>query len=337
MAPGVLAPRFMTRRAKFASSAMVLAVLLLAPLVAVVVGCPTSNRAEAAPAPAPVIVSPGEAASLVKAGGDLRLIDLRKAEEVEASRVAGAHTLDMRALLERSRQPGSGFDNPSSWTGAFRDLGIGRQTRVLLVGGSSPVGASAVWFHLQRLGFPNASVVNGGFAALKEALAGDRLVSGPVDVPTPAKEPFVPTSKPVFVTSADKASVRARLGTRDAVLLDVRRPAEFDGSEVMKGNPRGGHIPGSRSLPHATLLDEKGAFLAPDALRAMLEAAGLKPSDRVVVYCQSGGRSSVAAAALAAAGFTKVEHYLGGFGEWSADASCPVEAEAPAPPAARTK
>lgn len=77
MALGVLAPSIMTRRAKFASSATVLAVLLLAPLVAVVVGCPTSSRAEAAPAPAPVFVSPAVAAALVEAGGDLRLVDLR--------------------------------------------------------------------------------------------------------------------------------------------------------------------------------------------------------------------------------------------------------------------
>ena len=327
----------MTRRAKFASFAAALAVVLIAPLVAVVAGCPASHRAEAAPAPAPVFVSPAEAAALVEAGGDLRLLDLRKAEEVEASHVAGSVPLDAHAWLERSRQPGSGLDNPSAWAGVFRDLGIGRRTRVLVVGGASPTGPSAVWFYFQRLGFPNASVVNGGFAALKEALPADRLVSGPLAAPASAKKPFVPTSRPVFATSVDKAFVRAHLGDEDLVLLDVRRPAEFEGSEVMKGNPRGGRIPGSRNLPHATFLDEKGAFLAPEALRGKLEAAGLKPSDRVVVYCQSGGRSSVATAAFAAAGYRNVENYLGSFGEWSADASCPVEAETPAPPAAGAK
>lgn len=327
----------MTRRAKFASFAAVLAVVLLAPLVAVVAGCPASHRAEAAPAPAPVVVSPAEAAALVEAGGDLRLLDLRKAEEVEASRVAGSVPLDTRPWFERTRQVGNGLDEPSSWADVFRDLGIGRRTRVLLVGGASPAGPSAAWFFLQRLGFPNASVVNGGFAALKEALPGDRIVSGPVAPPAPAKKPFVPSSRPVFAKGVDKASVHSQLGHEDTVLLDVRRPAEFEGSEVTKGNPRGGRIPGSRNLPHATLLDEKGAFLAPEALRGKLEAAGLKPSDRVVLYCQSGGRSSVATAAFVAAGYRNVENYLGSFGEWSADASCPVEAETPASQATGTK
>lgn len=327
----------MTRRAKFASFAAALAVFLLAPLVAVVAGCPTSHRAEAAPAPAPVVVSPAEAAALVRAGGDLRILDLRKPEEVETSRVAGSVPLDTRGWFERTRQPGHGLDGASAWADVFRDLAIGRRTRVLLVGGASPAGPSAAWFFLQRLGFPRASVVNGGFAALKEALPGELLVSGPLAPPAPAKKPFVPTSRPVFAKSVDKAFVHAHLGDEDAILIDARRPAEFEGSEVTKGNPRGGRIPGSRNLPHATFLDEKGAFLAPDALRGKLEAAGLKPSDRVVVYCQSGGRSSVATAALVAAGFTNVENYLGSFGEWSADASCPVEAESPAPPVAGTK
>ena len=328
---------FMTRRAKFASFAAVLAVVLLAPLVAVVAGCPTSHSAEATPAPAPVVVSPAEAAALVRAGADLRLLDFRKAEEIAASRVAGSVLLDTHAWLERSRQKGNGLDNPSAWADVFRDLGIGPQTRVLLVGGASPVGPSAVWFYLQRLGFPNASVVNGGFAALKEALPADLLVDGPLAAPAPAKKPFVPTSRPVFATSVDKAFVRAHLGEKGAILVDARRPAEFDGTEVMKGNPRGGHIPGSRNFPHATLLDEKGGFLAPNAIRAKLEAAGLKPSDRVVVYCQSGGRSSVATAALIAAGYRNVENYLGSFGEWSNDATCPVQAETPARSDAGTK
>lgn len=325
----------MTRRAKFASSAAALAVLLLAPLVVVVAGCPTTLRAETAPAPA--FVSPAEAAALVEAGGDLRLLDLRKAEELETSRVADSLPLDTRTWFERIRQPGNGLENPAAWVGLFRDLGIGGRTRVLLVGGASPAGPSAAWFILQRLGFPNASVVNGGFEALRAALPGERIVSGPVAAPSPATEPFVPASRPAFATSVDKTGVRHALAAKDAVLLDVRRPAEFDGSEVMKGNPRGGRIPGSRNLPHAAFLDETGAFLAPDALRGKLEAAGLRPSDRVLVYCQGGGRSSVATVALVAAGYRNVENYLGSFGEWSADASCPVEAERPTPSGAGPK
>lgn len=322
----------MSRRARFASFVAALALLLVAPLVAVVVGCPSAHAAEAAPAPAPVVVSPAEAAALLAAGGDLRLLDLRKPEEFEAAHVGGSVRLEAGPWYERSADPKTALSNPSAWTDVFRDLGIGPRTRVLVVGGASPVAPSAAWFFLQRLGFPNASVVNGGFAALKPALPAPLLASGPAAAPARAKEPFVPTSLPLFATTVDKAGVRAHLASKDAVLLDVRRPREFDGSEVMRGNPRGGRIPGSCNIPHADLLDDRGALLAPEALRAKLEAAGLKPSDRVVVYCQGGGRSSVAAAALALAGYTKVENYLGSFGEWSGDASCPVEGVVTTPP-----
>lgn len=63
----------------------------------------------------------------------------------------------------------------------------------------------------------------------------------------------------------------------------------------------------------------------------------MKPGDRVVAYCQGGGRSAALTAALASAGFANVANYVGSFGEWSKDSSCPVEAERPAPPKAEPK
>lgn len=76
---------------------------------------------------------------------------------------------------------------------------------------------------------------------------------------------------------------------RDAHIVDVRQPTEF--------NDQLGHIPGAVLVPLATLA---GAARTWD------------PAAPIVVVCRSGGRSSNAAAQLAAAGFTRVMNMAGG-------------------------
>ena len=89
---------------------------------------------------------------------------------------------------------------------------------------------------------------------------------------------------------------------RDAVaLVDVREPHEFTGEL--------GHVPGSRLVPLATVLD----------------AARDWPRDHdLVLICRSGNRSGRAAQALAAAGFTRVMNLAGGMLAWNA-AGLPIE------------
>ena len=64
-----------------------------------------------------------------------------------------------------------------------------------------------------------------------------------------------------------------------------------------------GHVPGAMHIPLGYLVD-----------RASEIPAG-KP---VVVQCQSGGRSSIAASILERAGFRAVANLTGGLGAWTA-------------------
>jgi hydroxyacylglutathione hydrolase len=83
------------------------------------------------------------------------------------------------------------------------------------------------------------------------------------------------------------------------VIVDVRSTAEWDA----------GHIEGARHVP----LPE---------LEARIDEI---PQDReVVLHCQGGGRSAIAAGLLKANGYTRVANMSGGFGAWVA-AGLPVE------------
>ena len=95
--------------------------------------------------------------------------------------------------------------------------------------------------------------------------------------------------------------LEAEMHAGDLVLLDVREADEY----------HQGAIPGALLAPRGMLefyADPSNPF----------HRHGLQPSQRVVLYCGSGGRSALAAAALQGLGYARVAHVAGGFKAWAA-------------------
>jgi rhodanese-related sulfurtransferase len=91
------------------------------------------------------------------------------------------------------------------------------------------------------------------------------------------------------------------INRRDALMLDVREPKEYEGGRI----PNAVHLPGSQ-------LASRG-----DELKKMTA----RP---VIAYCDRGQSSRSAAAALARLGFAEVYTLRGGLRAWS-EAGLPVE------------
>jgi rhodanese-related sulfurtransferase len=86
----------------------------------------------------------------------------------------------------------------------------------------------------------------------------------------------------------------------DVVLVDVRETVERE---------RDGLIPGSLHAPRGLL-----EFHAdPDS---PIHNAELKPEDRLILYCGTGGRSALAAKTLFDMGYSDVASLAGGFEAW---------------------
>jgi thiosulfate/3-mercaptopyruvate sulfurtransferase len=91
---------------------------------------------------------------------------------------------------------------------------------------------------------------------------------------------------------------------------------EFNGESVPR--PRAGHIPGSVSVPAATLVDrESNALIADRELREKFAPA--LGSSRIVLYCGGGIAAAAAALALVNLGEKAVAVYDGSLNEWAAD------------------
>jgi hydroxyacylglutathione hydrolase len=95
------------------------------------------------------------------------------------------------------------------------------------------------------------------------------------------------------------ADAAARVSAGAATLLDVRGQAEWDA----------GHVPGARHIPLG-YLDERLAELPRGAT--------------VIVHCQGGTRSAIAASLLQRAGIASVADLADGFAGWRS-AGLPVE------------
>ncbi|GIP41414.1 Zn-dependent hydrolase [Paenibacillus sp. J31TS4] len=83
----------------------------------------------------------------------------------------------------------------------------------------------------------------------------------------------------------------SRLEKGEVLLIDVRNAEEW----------KNGHIPGAKHLPLGRLPARLGE---------------LDPGQPIVVQCQSGSRSAIAASVLQAAGFADVSNLTGGFAGW---------------------
>ena len=94
------------------------------------------------------------------------------------------------------------------------------------------------------------------------------------------------------------------------VLIDVREPHEY----------AGGHLPGAINLPRGVLEFQVDAH---PAMACATSPALAERSRPILVYCLTGGRSTLAAESLQRLGFTEVESLAGGFAAWR-DAGLPV-------------
>ncbi len=95
-----------------------------------------------------------------------------------------------------------------------------------------------------------------------------------------------------------------------ALVVDIR-----DGEELAAD----GRIPGSVHVPRGML-----EWRADPSSKYHRDEDGFDTDRRVILHCESGGRSALAAVTLKEMGYTNVAHFAGGFKEWS-EAGRPVE------------
>jgi len=115
-------------------------------------------------------------------------------------------------------------------------------------------------------------------------------------------------------------------------LIDVRSPREYTGELThmpeypQEGVLRGGHVPGARSVPWKTAVNDDATFKSASELgKIYTENLVLSPGTDTIVYCRIGERSSHTWFVLTyLLGYKKVRNYDGSWTEWGNRVRAPV-------------
>ena len=237
-------------------------------------------------------------------------------DEYLQSHIPGARFLDIDAVADTANPAPHMLPSAEEFGRAMRELGIGRNDRLIVYDNSTTRNSARGWFMLHHFGAERVAILDGGF---QKWLAEGR--------PTESGEPrarnaaFEAVERRGQVVS--KRDVANGLGTP---LIDARGRPRFEGTEA---DPRpgvaAGHIPGSRNLPFSELYNPDGTFKSPDELRGLFEAARVDPDKPFVASCGSGVTANSLIFAARLLGNRDARLYDGSWSEWGADPSTPKE------------
>jgi thiosulfate/3-mercaptopyruvate sulfurtransferase len=213
---------------------------------------------------------------------------------------------------------------PDALRAKLESYGIGDGSRVVVYFGKDWVSpATRVYFSLAAAGLGDrASLLDGGMPAWEKA--GGKPTAAKVE--TPARGKITATPRPELVAGLD--AVKADVGKPGVVLVDARTPQYYDGKDP-GSMPRGGHIPGARSLPFSSLATDDLTMKSAAETAELFTAAGIKQGDTVVSYCHIGQQATVVWFAATRLGY-KAQLYDGSWDEWSRKSELPVEVGAAA-------
>lgn len=193
-------------------------------------------------------------------------------------------------------------------------LGIDDAASVVVYDQTGVASAARAWWLLTLFGHPDVRVLDGGLPAW--LAANGPLERGEPALATPGR--FTPKLRTALLAGLGDVSALVRDGFPGTVMLDARGRGRFEGAvpEPRPGLP-GGHVPGSRSLPYAELLDAEQRVLPPDRLRERFAREGVDGTVRVVASCGSGLTASVIALALVRCGLPPAAVFDGSWTEWA--------------------
>jgi len=205
--------------------------------------------------------------------------------------------------------------------------GVSPDMSVILYGDFNNWFAAYAFWDLKYYKVENVRLMDGG---RKKWLIEDRPLSKEVPVFEP-KEFHV--GSPDIKVRIYRDGVRASIGKKEMVLVDVRGPKEFSGEVTAppeypdEQSQRGGHIPGAKNIPWGQAVnDADGTFKGRTELENLYHSKGVDRNKTVITYCRIGERSSHSWFVLKyLLGYPDVRNYDGSWTEWGNSVMLPIE------------
>lgn len=239
--------------------------------------------------------------------------------EYLAEHIPGALFFDIDDLSDETSSLPHMLPSSTKFSSRMKKMGIGDGMRIIVYDTLGLFSAARVWWTFRAMGHEDVAVLNGGLKKWKAE--GRELEDG--TPPKRSERHFTPLQNAGLVR--DIADIQKLVERASPQLVDARPAGRFEGRDPEpRPGLRSGHIPGSRNVPAALLINEDGTLKTRDELLAIFQAADIDPKLPVVTTCGSGVTASILSLALAVIGQTNAAVYDGSFAEWGADGGPPI-------------
>lgn len=263
-----------------------------------------------------LVTDPAALAQAVSAGGVV-ILQVGDKAGYDAGHIPGARLL---TLAEVAAPMGGDaltleLPDPEALRSRLASLGISDRSQIVVVPTREGIqSATRVVFTLQAAGLGERTrLLEGGTAAWS---ADGRPLETAAPAPaTPGK--LSPIRYQPLVVDAD--FVKAHLSAPGYAIVDARLPDFYSGAKA-GGSParphKAGHIAGAHSIPFNSVTTPDLKLASPAEIAERFKAAGVKPGDKVIVYCHVGQQATATLFAARAAGID-AKLYDGSFEDWS--------------------
>lgn len=165
------------------------------------------------------------------------------------------------------------------------DLGLDMSKAIVVFGdcGAAWGEEGRIAWELLTVGYKDVSFVDGGYKALLAAgfeTASSGTALPPVSVSTEAVNKKFSIDTEELRNDYDSFKV-----------IDTRADAEYQGA-TKYGEAKGGKLPKAISIKFTDMFQANGLLKSNSEIEKMIQAAGIKKTDKIVTYCTAGIRSA---------------------------------------------
>lgn len=255
------------------------------------------------------------------------VIDARDSNSYGAGHIPGAFNIESDPLQAPKRKPYF-LPDPAHIEKLANVCGIDPDSRIVVYDAQAGRLAARVWFIFWANGHDRVSILDGGFHKWRIE---KRSVSQKGGFKAKQVGTWKAEKRPRGICTFEllngylpPAPPPGKVPM--STVIDARAFEEYKGEDVRA--KIGGHVPGAVNIPWDTMLvpvvakgpkaKKDGYFVwrSSPEIHAILRAAAITPTQPIVVYGQSGGRSSHLHFTLLLMGYKQTVNYVGGWREY---------------------